>query len=322
VVHDTVKKALEFGINFFDTAEAYADGQSEIDLGKAFKKIKVKREDIVVSTKIFWSGPNPFVNATAGPNERGLSRKKIFEGVHNSLKRLQLEYVDILFCHRFDHETPIEETVRAINDLIKLGKVYYWGTSEWTAQQIASAIAICDKLNLIRPVAEESQYNMIERQKVEGDFADLYDLYGLGIAVWSPLGGGLLTGKYLHENAEGRFANMSPQLKKILGPRYNKVFGPENVEHTKKMFKGLEEMAASMGCSMIELALAWVLRNKDVSSALCGFSKVQHVEENVKAVEVYKKFTPEIDERIEKLLDNKPETGTNFKSFNKLPSRR
>jgi len=320
VTHDTVKRALELGINFFDTAEMYASGQSEIDFGKALKKLNVKRESIVVSTKLFWSGPQPLVSKdTPGPNEWGLSRKRINEGINNSLKRLQLDYVDVLFCHRFDYDTPLEETCRAINNLIEQGKVYYWGTSEWTAQQIASAIEICDKLKLVGPVVEQPQYNMMERNRVEVELAPLYDLYGLGTTIWSPLAGGLLTGKYLKENAEGRFSTVS-ELRGFFN--YDKLFGPENIEKTRKMFKELEEIAASLGGSLVQLALAWTLRNKDVSSALCGFTKVQQVEENVKAVEIYKKFTPEIDERIEKLLDNRPDPGMNFKSFSKLPYRR
>jgi len=272
----------------------------------------MKREDMVVSTKLFW-GPD------GGANRFGLSRKRIMEGTRNSLKRLQLDYVDILFCHRYDHETPLEETCRAFNTLIEDGKIFYWGTSEWTSQQISAAIEICDKLNLQRPVVEQPQYNMIHRSRFESEYGVLFDKYKMGSTVWSPLAGGSLTGKYLTDT-EGRFATLEQRVKNEL--HYDEHFHPSKIEKTREMFKGFEEIAKSLGGTVAQLALAWVLRNKDVSSALCGFSKVSQVEENVKALDLLKQFTPEIDAKIEKLLDNRPNPGTNFHSFTPLPYRR
>ena len=314
--YETVKRALELGINFFDTAELYGAGVSETHLGAAFKKIDVKREDIVVSTKIFFG----FVG---GANKIGCSRKRIVEGLNAALKRLQLDYVDILFCHRYDHETPLEETCRAMDFVINQGKVFYWGTSEWTAQQIATAIELCDRLGLHRPVVEQPQYNLLHRERVEVEYSEIFEKYRYGSTVWSPLAGGILSGKYLKdEKAEGRLQVMSELNKKMLN--YDKWFSPEKIENTKEIFLALEKIATSLGITVAQLALAWTLKNKDVSTTITGFSKVSQVEENVKAAEVYKKITAEIEEEIEKLFNNKPETGFNFKTFGatKMPSRR
>ena len=314
ITYETVKKAFELGVNFFDTAEVYGAGQAEIQLGNAFKKIGMKREDIVVSTKLFW-GPH------GGANRVGLSRKRVIGGTIESLKRLQLDYVDIIFCHRFDHETPLEETCRAFNQLIEDGKTFYWGTSEWTPEQITAAIEICDKLDLIRPIAEQSQYNMFHRQKFEVEYGTLFDKYKMGSTIFSPLAGGLLTGKYVtEESAKGRFETLDEGTKKML--HYYEYFTPEKLPGTKEMFKGFEEIARSLGGTVAQLALAWDLRNKDVSTAICGFTKVSQVEENVKALDLLKQFTPEIDEKLEKLLNNRPETGINYKTWQKFPSRR
>ena len=312
--YQTVKRALELGINYFDTAEAYGQGLSETHLGAAFKKIDVKREDIVVSTKIFWG-------TVGGANRMGCSRKRIIEGLNASLKRLQLDYVDILFCHRYDKDTPLEETCRAINTLIKQGKIFYWGTSEWSGQQIAFAIELCDKLGLHGPVVEQPLYNLLHRQRFEVEYGELFDKYRMGSTIWSPLAGGILTGKYLKdEKSEGRLQIMDPVVRKFL--HYDEWFGPEKIEKTSEIFKVLEEIAKTLEATLAQLALAWTLRNKDVSTTLCGFSKVSQVEDNVKAVEIYKKITPEIEEKIEKLFNNRPDPGFNFKTFGPLPYRR
>jgi voltage-dependent potassium channel beta subunit len=298
VTFETLKKAWECGVNFFDTAEGYAGGQAEIAMGKAFKKIGMKREDIVISTKLFW-GP------VGGENKMGLSRKRVIEGTNNSLKRLQVDYVDIIFCHRYDEDTPLEETCRALNRVIEDGKALYWGTSEWSSQQIASAIEICDRLKLHRPVVEQPQYNMFHRQKFEAEYIPIFKNYGLGPTIWSPLAGGLLTGKFVSQEAVGgRFATLPPYVKNLL--HYDEYFHESKIDKTTAMFKGFEEIAKSLGATVPQLALAWVLRNKNVTSALCGFTKVNQVEENIKALEIYKKFTSEIDEKLEKLLDNRP----------------
>jgi voltage-dependent potassium channel beta subunit len=316
ITYETIKKCWESGINFFDTAETYGAGQAEIQMGNAFKKLGLKREDIVVSTKIFWGPPGQ-----GGANRVGLSRKRIIEGTNASLKRLQLDYVDIIFCHRFDYDTPLEETCRGFNQIINDGKAFYWGTSEWTNEQITAAIEICDKLNLIRPVVEQPQYNMFHRNKFEVEYGNLFGKYKMRSTIWSPLAGGLLTGKYLsEESAKGRFATLDEGPKKLL--HYYEYFAPEKLERTREIFKGFEEIAKSLGGNITQLALAWVLRNKDVSSAICGFSSVSQVEDNLKALDLLKKFTPEIDEKLEKILNNKPETGLDYKSWKPLPSRR
>lgn len=317
--YETVKRALELGINFFDTAEVYAAGQSEVNLGKAFKKLGVKREDIVVSTKLFRGAKGFFVDA--GVNGKGLSRKRVIEGAKASLQRLQLDYVDVLFCHRFDVETPLEETCRAFHTLIEQGKTFYWGTSEWSAEQIATAIGICEKYNLHKPIVEQPQYNMFHREKFEVEYASLFDKYHYGTTIWSPLAQGLLTGRYLNdEKDEGRISKMPDAWKNML--HFSEWFAPEKIERTRKVFKEFEEIAKGLGGTIPQLALAWTLINKDVSTAVAGFSSVKQLEDNAKAVELYRKITPEIEKRIEELLGNKPNPGMDWKNGRPLPSRR
>jgi len=317
--YQTVKKALELGLNFFDTAEAYGEGESEIDFGKALKKIGVNREDIVVSAKIFL-GTKGF-SGNVGVNAKGLSRKHVLEGIDGSLKRLQLDYVDIAYCHRYDYETPLEEVCRAFHSVIEKGKAFYWGTSEWSSTQIAEAIAICERLNLHKPIVEQPQYNMFHRQRFEVEYAPIFEKYGYGTTVWGPLAGGLLTGRYLKdaENA-GRVSNYPPAWKNML--HFDEYFAPEKLERTKKMFEGLEEIAKGLGGTISQLAVAWILRNKDVSTAILGFSSVEQLEENFKAIELYKKFTPEIDNKLEELLGNRPNPGMDWKNGKPLSSRR
>ena len=197
---DSVKFCLEHGINFFDTAEAYGLGEGEISLGKAFKQLKVQREKIVVSTKIYYCGMDP--------NDSFLSRKHIIEGVKNSLKRLQLDYVDIVFCHRYDKYTPLEETCRAMNYLIDKGMAFYWGTSHWSASQIMEAYKICDKLNLIPPVVEQAHYNMMVRERMENEYRDLFQRYKMGTTIFSPLESGIFAGRYLNGIPEDSRANI------------------------------------------------------------------------------------------------------------------
>jgi len=316
--YETVKKALELGINFFDTAETYAASESETNLGKAFKRLGVNREDIVVSTKIFFGSKG--LGADAGINGKGLSRKHVIEGTNASLKRLQLDYVDVLFCHRYDYETPLEETCRAFHSLIEDGKAFYWGTSEWSATEIVSAIEICDKLNLHKPIVEQPQYNMFNREKFEVELQPIFEKYCYGTTVWSPLAAGLLTGRYLSdEKDEGRISHLS-QLKNLW--HFDEWFAPEKIEGTRKMFKEFEEIAKGLGGTIPQLAVAWVLRNKDVSTAIVGFSKLSHLEDHVKAIELSRKFTPEIEKRLEELLGNKPKPGMDWKNGRPLPSRR
>jgi len=298
-----VKKAYEAGINFFDTAEMYGYGQSEIGLGKAIKELNLPREQLVISTKLFW-GPGD------GPNDVGLSRKHIIEGTTNSLKRLQLDYVDIIFCHRADLETPVEETCRAFDYLINQGKTFYWGTSEWPVERIMEAHRICDKLGLHKPIAEQPEYNMLTRAKVDKEYLPLFQDHGLGTTVWSPLASGILSGKYNNGIPAGtRFDTSDPAFKQF----YDIYLGENVREKTLKIVKGVEGIAKELGCTQAQLAYAWVLKNPNVSVCLLGASRPAQIEENVKALEVAKKLTPELLERINKVLDNAPTGHFNFK---------
>jgi len=298
-----VKKAYDLGVNFFDTAEMYGLGKSEIALGKVIKELNLPREQLVVTTKLFL-GPGD------GPNDIGLSRKHILEGTKNSLKRLQLDYVDILYCHRADFETPVEETCRAIDYLINQGKVLYWGTSEWPVERIMEAHRVCDKLGLHKPVVEQPEYSMLVREKVDKEYLQLFNEQGLGTTVFSPLASGVLSGKYRDGIPAGsRFDNSDPIFKTF----YEKYLGEETREKTNGILKGLEAIAKELGCTLAQLAYAWVVKNKNVTVCLLGATKVTQMEENLKAVEVAKKLTPEVLERINGTLGNAPVGHFNFK---------
>jgi len=315
LTYQTLKKAFELGVNYIYTAEFYGAGLIETYIGNALQKIGVKREDFVISTKIFFG-------SVGGANSVGCSRKRLIEGTLNSLKRLQLDYVDIIIPARYDSETPLEEVCRATDWLIRNNKALYWGTSEWSAKQIAQAIALCEKLGLYKPVVEQPQYNMIHRERVECEHRELYEEFKYGLVVWSPLAGGILTGKYLKDpKAEGRVQEMDEHLKEGFY-HWNEWFGPEKIEKTRAMFAEFEEIAKGLGGTVVQLALAWVLRNKDVSSIIAAYSRLEQVEENLKAIEVYRKMTPEIDERIEKLLGNKPKQPMDWKLRKPAAGRR
>jgi len=312
-----VKRCYESGVNFFDTAEAYGRGEAERQMGEAIKALNVPREDLVISTKIFFGTVE---EGKSKINRTGTSRKHVIEGLTASLKRLQLDYVDVVLSHRYDHETPIEETCRAFNHVIEKGMAFYWGTSEWSAEQITSAMGVCEKLGLIKPITEQPQYNMLVREKLESEFVPLFEEYKLGTTVWSPLAGGLLTGKYNDEvPKESRVANADAAVKKI----YDKMFFDEKIyEKRRKALKELAELAKELGCTQAQLALAWVIYNKDVSCALFGASSLAQVDDNMKAIDIYKKLTPEILERIEKILETRPERKMNWKSWQPFPARR
>ncbi|EOO01904.1 putative voltage-gated k channel beta protein [Phaeoacremonium minimum UCRPA7] len=298
-----MKAAYDCGVNFFDCAEGYAEGESEKVMGEAIKKYGWKRNDLVISTKIYWGG----AFGTNSANNVGLSRKHVIEGMNQSLERLGLDYVDLVYAHRPDRHTPMEETVRAFNHIINQGKAFYWGTSEWNADEIAQAWRYADKLGLIGPVMEQPKYNMLERTKVETEYAHLYREVGLGLTVFSPLNQGILSGKYkdgIPDNS--RFAQQSVEF--IKG--YWKRTGKEQWEGTIKQVNKLEPIADKLGIKLSQLALAWVLKNPNVSSAITGASSVEQIYENVKAVEAYKKLTPEILDEIDSILNNKPPTIT------------
>src|SRR6266571_1897906 len=282
--------AYDMGVNFFDSAEAYADGKAEIVMGNIFKKLGWPRESIVVSSKVFWGGD--------GPNDKGLSRKHIYEACRKSLKRLQLDYLDLFFCHRPDPNTPIEETVRAMDDLVHQGKILYWGTSEWSAADIMRAHALAREYDLTPPQMEQPQYNMLHRERVEKEYLPLYREIGLGTTIWSPLSSGLLSGKY----ARGTPAGSRATLKGYEWLRAN-VMTAENIEKVKK----LEPIADELGCTMAQLSLAWCLKNPNVSTVITGASKPEQVAENMKAIDVVPKLDTGIMERIESTFETRPE---------------
>ncbi|KLU89969.1 voltage-gated potassium channel subunit beta-2 [Magnaporthiopsis poae ATCC 64411] len=294
-----MKAAYDCGVNFFDCAETYAAGESEVVMGEAIKKYGWKRNDLVISTKIYWGAHNGDNRA----NNVGLSRKHIIEGTEASLERLQLKYVDLLYAHRPDRQTPMEETVRAFNHMIDQGKALYWGTSEWNADEIAQAWRVADRLGLIGPLMEQPCYNMLERVKVEQEFAHLYRELGLGLTVFSPLKQGILSGKYKDGVPEdSRFAQQ--QIEFIAG--YWKRTGKEVWEDQIEKANRLAPVAERMGVKQSALALAWVLKNPNVSSAITGASSPAQVYENIKALDVLEKLTPGVMEEIDYILENKP----------------
>jgi voltage-dependent potassium channel beta subunit len=288
LARDCMAAAYDAGVNFFDNAEAYAGGEAEILMGKALKQLNWRRESIVVSTKIFWGG--------SGPNDSGLSHKHIIEGVNNALRRLQMEYVDLVFCHRPDPNTPIEETVRAMDIVIKQGKAFYWGTSEWSSAEIMRADAVARQYGLTPPVMEQPQYNMFVRDRVEKEYALLYQELGYGTTIWSPLASGLLSGKYNDGIPAGSRATLQ-------GYEWIKRgITPERIEKVRQ----LQPIAEELSCSLAQLSLAWCLTNPHVSTVITGASRADQVVENMKAIDIVPKLTPEVLKRIETILDNAP----------------
>ncbi len=286
-----MQAAYDAGCNFFDNAEAYARGKSEAVMGEALKKLGWRRASYLVSTKLFWG-------LNAGPNERNtLNRKYLLEAMEGSLARLQLDHVDLVFCHRPDPDTPIEETTWAMSDIVSRGQAIYWGTSEWSADEFRAAWHIADKHHLHKPQMEQPHYNMFVRERFEKDYARLYEDIRLGTTTWSPLASGLLTGKY----NDGIPADSRAALK---GYEWLKeeVFTAERIEKVKK----LQPIAADVGCSLAQLALAWCLKNPNVSTVITGASRVEQVTENFKALDVVPKLTPDVLERIEGVLQNNP----------------
>jgi voltage-dependent potassium channel beta subunit len=293
-VADTcMKAALEAGVNFFDNAEAYAQGKAETIMGNVIKKNGWKRSDLVISTKIFWFG--------SGPNDRGLSRKHILEGTDGALQRLQMDYVDLIFCHRPDLHTPIEETVRAMNHVINQGKALYWGTSEWSARDIRQAYDIARQEHLIPPTMEQPQYHMFHRERVEVEYDRLYREIGLGTTIWSPLASGLLTGKYNDGVPDG--SRLSLESYQWLRDNLLNDEGQQRIEKVRR----LTAIAKELGATMAQLALAWCLVNPNVSTVITGASRAEQVTENMKALDLATKLSPELTEKIESILDNKPE---------------
>ncbi|POM65793.1 Voltage-gated potassium channel subunit [Phytophthora palmivora] len=298
--YEMMKLAFEHGVNFFDNAEAYGGGQAERNMGAAIKMGIAdgiwSREDLVVATKVFFGSKGWFEGS---PNDQGVSRKHIIEGTKASLKRLELDYVDIIFCHRSEPYTPIEETVRAMNFVIKQGWAFYWGTSQWSAADIIEACEIADRLGLIRPIVEQPEYNLLERSKVELEFSVLYEKYGLGLTTWSPLAWGALTGKYSSGTPDGSRLDTTGLKESI----------PDFDERVAKADR-LKPIVEELGCSMAQLAIAWCLSNYKVSTVMIGASSPQQLEQNLKAREVLVKLTPDMKAKINAVMQVKLKVAT------------
>lgn len=277
--------AYDLGVNFFDNAEAYAKGKSEEVMGAALKKLGWRRGSYLISTKFYW-GLHDKVN-----EKYTLNRKRLIEGINGSLERLQMDYVDLIYCHRPDATTPIEETVWAMHNIIEWGKAMYWGTSEWAASEIVEAIQIAERHHLHKPVVEQPQYNLFERGRLEGDYVRFYKEYGYGTTTWSPLASGLLSGKYNKGIPKDSRAALNDWLKSRM----------EDKEKLEKV-AALEPIANELGATMSQLALAWCLKNPFVSTVITGASRVEQVHENMKAGEIAEKITPELMERIDEIL--------------------
>jgi len=297
IVKDCLETAWNHGCNFFDTAEVYANGESEVEMGQALKELAWPRDEYVLSTKVF------FGTGRKEPNTRGLSKKHVVEGLKSSLQRLQQPYVDIVLAHRPDVGTPMKEIVEGFTQCIRnLNLAYYWGTSEWSAVQIMEATQIAEKYNLIAPIAEQCQYNAFHRERLEVEYDPLFKQYQYGTTIWSPLASGLLTGKYNDGiPQDSRFATnktfFENTIKQLESPE-----GKAKIEKVKK----LTTIAEKLGGNATQLALAWCAANPNVSTVILGATKVEQIEDNMKALKLIPKLTPELMEEIEKILDNKP----------------
>ena len=286
---ELMEYAYDNGINFFDNAEIYANGNSEIIMGKILKKTGWSRDTYILSSKVFWGGEKP--------TQIGLSRKHITDGCHAALKRLQVEYIDLFFCHRPDPETPIEETVRAMDVLIQQGKVLYWGTSEWEAKQITEAYEIVEKFNLTPPTMEQPEYNLFNRGKIEKDYLPLYKKYGLGTTIWSPLASGLLTGKYNHG-----FPSNSRVYVKGYEWLKEQFESDETIQKIEKV-KALEPVAEKLNISLTQLSLGYCLINPNVSTVILGATKLEQLKENLGTLSIVDKITDSTIKDINKVLD-------------------
>jgi voltage-dependent potassium channel beta subunit len=287
LARECMSVAFAAGVNFFDNAEVYARGQSETIMGDVLKKVGWRRSSYIVSTKFFW-GLND------GPNQKNtLNRKYLRQAIDGSLQRLGLEYVDLVFCHRADPDTPIEETVHAMHDMISTGKALYWGTSEWSAAEIAAAWHVAERHHLHKPVMEQPQYNLLHRDRVEKEYARLYRDIGLGTTIWSPLASGLLTGKY----NDGMPAGSRGTVKgyEFLAERLS---DPAKIAVVRR----LAPIAGDLGCTLAQMSLAWCLKNPNVSTVITGASRPAQVAENMKALDVVPKLTPDVMARIEAAL--------------------
>lgn len=290
---DLMACAYDNGVNFFDNAEVYAHGRSEIAMGEILKKFGWPRDSYIVSSKAFFGAVKDPL-----PTQRGNNRKHLSEACDAALKRIQVDYLDLFFCHRPDKQTPIEETVWAMHQLIMQGKILYWGTSEWSAQEIMEAHMVAREHHLIGPVMEQPQYNMLHREKVEVEYSQIYKTVGLGTTIWSPLASGILTNKYANGMPDGsRFADEKNEWLR------EARFKEEDILKTGELNKIAEELDMSMA----QLAIAWCLKNDNVSTVILGASKVAQLEENLAAGDKVDRLTQEVLERIEDILQNKPQ---------------
>jgi voltage-dependent potassium channel beta subunit len=288
---EMMSAARDHGINFFDNAEVYAAGRSEEVMGAALKKLGWDRLTYIVSTKFFWGLPATFADGVNAKNT--LNRKYLMQAIDHSLKRLDLDFVDLVYCHRPDANTPLEETVYAMHDMIASGKALYWGTSEWSAAEIAAAWQIADKHHLHKPVVEQPEYNLFHRKRVEVEYARLYDDIGLGLTIWSPLASGLLTGKYakgMPEDSRGSLKNMAWMQDQLL-----------DADKNARVIK-LAEVAKSLGCTTAQLAIAWCLKNPRVSTVITGASRLSQFEENMKALEIAGKLDAPVMTQISDII--------------------
>jgi voltage-dependent potassium channel beta subunit len=289
---EIMSAAYDAGVNFFDNAEAYARGESERVMGEALKKLGWRRGSYLITTKLFW-GLNDGIN-----EKHTLNRKRLIEGINGSLERLQLDYVDVLYCHRPDKTTPIGETVWAMHNIIEWGKAMYWGTSEWSAAEIVEAIAFAEKHHLHKPVTEQPVYNLFERKRFSGEYVRFYQEYGYGATTFSPLASGVLSGKYLNGIPEGSRASLKG---------FDWVKENATKQETVAKVQALSAIAQELGCTLSQLSLAWCLKNPFLSSVITGATSIKQLNENMKAGEVAPKLTPEILERIDQAFGVKPE---------------
>jgi len=304
-VKEILKVAFENGINMFDTAESYSKGQSEIEIGRVIKELNWRRTDLIITTKIFFgAGRN-------GPNDVGLSRKHVVEGLKDSLERLQLDYVDVVFAHRPDRTVPMEEVVRAFNHVIERGWAFYWATSEWSAREIEEAYGIANKLGLIAPIAEQCEHHMFHRERPEGEYAPIYKKFGYGTTVWSALANGLLTGKYNKGiPKDSRYANHTNL--DFMKEAADSLSTEEGKAKIAKIVALNELAEKELGCKVNHLALAWIAQQSQTSTVILGATRPEQVVDNLKALEVIPKLTPAILEKISKILDNDPVPETTY----------
>ena len=287
---EMLKIAYDSGVNFFDNAEAYASGEAEIIMGEALKKLGFTRDTYCISSKAFWGGQRP--------TQRGLSAKHLTDACNAALQRLQVDYLDLFFCHRPDPETPIEETVRSMHTLVIQGKIIYWGTSEWEASQIEEAYQIAEKYYLTPPTMEQPEYNMFNRSKLEKEYIDLFKKRGLGTTTWSPLASGLLTGKYKNGIPEDTRMNLSGY--EFLRQRLESEEGRVMVNKVKQ----LEELADTAGIPLVNMALGWCLQNKNVSTVILGSSKPKQLKQNLKTLNYLDQFDDSLMQQIDKIISN------------------